>query len=71
MLVRYPAIPLPLTSGIDIVSLYTSSLIDNMKETVTELLQSSLEGWALPKAAIIILQIICFIGIASPYNLKK
>lgn len=67
MLTRYLTTPLPLTSGIELLSLYLTNLIENMKEIASELIEGSLARLALPKTAVIILQIICFIGITSPH----
>jgi hypothetical protein len=58
--------PLPLTSGIEFVSLQLSNLIDNMTETASAMIEGWLKRSTLPKMAVIIFQIICFIGIISP-----
>lgn len=62
--------PLPLTSGIELVSLQISNILDDMKETASGLIRSLFSKSTLPKAAIIILQTICIIGINSPFYSK-
>jgi hypothetical protein len=58
--------PLPLTSGIEFVSLYLNNLMNDMLETASAMIEGWLTRSTLPKMAVIIFQIICFIGIISP-----
>ena len=53
-------------SGIEVVSLHLNNLMKEMVETASKVIEGFLLGNALDKSALIIFQIICFIGISLP-----